>query len=61
MITSNTRRRVVLTADEQDVHTGWRHVMASYQRPGATKKVKRATNRRERREGQRETRAEGTW
>lgn len=43
-------RRKILTAEEQDVHTGWRHVMCSYQRAGATAQVKRRTNRRERRE-----------
>jgi hypothetical protein len=61
MITSNTRRRVAVTADECDTHSGWRHVMARYQRAGAAKKVKRVTNRRERREGQRETRQERAW
>jgi hypothetical protein len=44
-------RRRIVTADEQDVYTGWRHVMCSYKRAGNVRKVKVATHRRERREG----------
>jgi hypothetical protein len=57
MIVSDTRRRVAVTADENDVHTGWRHIMVSYQRAGKAKNVKRRTNRRERREARDEIRA----
>jgi hypothetical protein len=53
---SNTRRRVALSADECDAHSGWRHVMVRYQRPGMAKKVKRRTNRRERRQARHEIR-----
>lgn len=48
-----TRRRIV-TADEQDVYTGWRRVLVWTQRAGAVKAVKRGTHRRERREGKAE-------
>jgi hypothetical protein len=41
-------RRVKRTADEQDVHTGWRKLYLWTQRPGATAKVKRQTTKRER-------------
>lgn len=44
--------------EEQDVHTGWRRYLTSYQRAGKVAKAKRRTNRRERREGQRDTRRE---
>lgn len=47
---SDSRRRVALTADENDAHTTWRHIMVRYKRAGAAKRVKRRTNRRERRE-----------
>lgn len=50
-----TRRRVV-TSEELDVHTRWRHVLCYLHRAGAKAAVKRRTNRRERREGQREIR-----
>jgi len=39
-----------VTGDEQDVHTGWRHVYKYLQRKGAVARVKRFTNRRERRQ-----------
>lgn len=48
------RKRVCKTGDEHDVHTRWRRILASYQRPGAAAKVKRRTRRRERRDGKRE-------
>lgn len=41
------------TADEVDAHSGWRRVL--YWRPGERAKIKRLTNRRERRERQRDT------
>lgn len=49
-------RRRIVTADEQDVHTKWRHILVCYQRAGAARKVKTATNRRERREARAEVR-----
>lgn len=42
--------RAIKTADEYDVHTGWRKWYLWTQRPGATAAVKRRTRRRERRE-----------
>lgn len=47
-------RRRCLTTDETDVHGPWRRFLTTYGRAGATAKVKRATNRRERREGRAE-------
>jgi hypothetical protein len=49
-------RRRVVTADEHDVYTGWRKLLIWTSRPGATKKVKKRTHRRERREGKQEIR-----
>lgn len=43
--------RRCITAEEHDVHTGWRAVLCSYRRAGKAKAVKRRSNRRERREG----------
>ena len=43
--------RAIVTADEQDAYTRWRHVLRYLSRPGAVKAVKRRTHRRERREG----------
>lgn len=43
-------KRVIKTGDEQDVHTPWRKLYCYLARPGVAKKLKRATNRRERRE-----------
>jgi hypothetical protein len=43
-------KRIVKTGDEQDVYSRWRHILCSYQRAGAVKKVKKRTHRRERRE-----------
>lgn len=48
-------RRAIKTADEQDVHTPWRRLYTGLQRAGQTRKIKTATNRRERREGQHTT------
>lgn len=42
-----TRRRII-TGDEQDIHTRWRHLLVL--QPGYVRSVKRDTNRRERRE-----------
>lgn len=50
--------RRIVTADEEDVHTRWRRLLCSFQRAGATAKVKRRTRRRERREGKAEVRRE---
>lgn len=49
-------RRPKPTADEQDVHTGWRKLYCWTQRAGATDRVKRRTRRRERRNAKREIR-----
>lgn len=43
-----TRR--IVNGEEQDVYTGWRKYLAWTSRPGAVKKVKRRTHKRERRE-----------
>lgn len=51
-------RRQIKSADEQDVHTGWRRIYCWTQRAGATAKVKRATRRRERREAKNDLRKE---
>jgi hypothetical protein len=48
-------RRIVGTV-EQDAYTGWRKVYCYLQRPGVVKSIKRATHRRERREGKAEIR-----
>lgn len=45
---SSMGRRAIHTAEEQDVHTGWRRVYVYLQRSGATSKAKRRTRRRER-------------
>lgn len=44
------------TAEEQEVHTGWRRVYVYLQRTGATSKAKRRTRRRERAVAKRELR-----
>lgn len=44
-----TRRRI-LHEEEHDVYTKWRKLLYWTQRPGAVKKVKRRTHKRERRE-----------
>lgn len=49
-------KRRVFTADEQDVHTAWRRLLCWTRRPGACRKVKTRSNRRERREGKEEAR-----
>lgn len=57
MIIKNVRRRVAITGDECDAHSRyWRRVMVRYGRAGVAKKAKRRTNRRERRDAQREIR-----
>jgi hypothetical protein len=43
-------RRRSVTWDEQDAYSGWRRLLASFQRAGAVKRVKTRTHRRERRE-----------
>jgi len=50
--------RRVITYEEQSVYTGWRKVLCWTTRPGATKRIKRRTHRRERREGKAEIRAQ---
>lgn len=45
-------KRLIKTGDEQDAYSSWgRKYLAWLQRAGAVKKVKKATHRRERREG----------
>lgn len=53
---SKPPKRRIITWDEQDVYTAWRKLYCWTQRPGAVKKVKRLTHRRERREGKQEIR-----
>lgn len=55
---SNTQRRVIKTWFDEDVHTGWRHVLCLMDKSGAAKWGKIQTNRRERREKRAELRAE---
>lgn len=55
---SNTERRVIKTWFDEDVHTGWRHVLCLMDQSGAAKWGKTQTNRRERREKRAELRAE---
>lgn len=50
----NEFRRRIVTADDQDAHTRWRHRLVYCTRAGETARMKRATNRRERREGRAE-------
>lgn len=49
-------KRRMISCEEHDVHTRWRRIMCRYNRPGQSKKAKRRTNRRERREGRVEAR-----
>ena len=44
-------RRRITNPWEQDVHTTWRRWYARYQRAGMAKRIKQATNQRERHEG----------
>lgn len=43
-------KRIIKNGDEQDVYTYARKVLCRTGRPGAVKKVKRRTHKRERRE-----------
>lgn len=43
-------KRIIKGYDEEDVYTGWRKLLCWTARPGAVKKVKRRTHKRERRE-----------
>lgn len=52
-----TRRRII-TGEEQDAYSPWRHVLCYLQRPGAVRAIKRRTHKRERREGRAEARAQ---
>jgi hypothetical protein len=49
--------RKIRSPAEEDVFTGWRHVLAYVQRAGVRAKVKRQARRRERREGRKEARS----
>jgi hypothetical protein len=52
-------KRVAINGEESDVFSRrWRRMLTCTQRPGYCKKVKRRANRRERREGKQEARAE---
>jgi len=48
--------RQVVTTEEQDAHTGWRHVM--FWQRGELRKVKRRSSKRERRQGRAEIRTQ---
>lgn len=48
--------RRIVTADETDAYSRHRWAHKSLHKAGAVKKIKRATHRRERREGHAETR-----
>lgn len=48
--------RAIKTAAEQDAYTPWRKYLCYLARPGVVNKIKRATHRRERREGKAEIR-----
>lgn len=52
--------RRIVSADEQDAYTGWRKYLIWTSRPGAVKKVKRRTHKRERREAQADIRKDMT-
>lgn len=43
-------KRIIKGWDEEDVYTGWRKLLYWTARPGAVKKVKRRTHKRERQE-----------
>lgn len=43
-------RRQIVSWDEDDAYTSWRHVYCYLQKAGAVKYIKRKTHRRERRE-----------
>lgn len=49
--------RQIKTSEEQDVYSKWRKVLIWASRPGAVKKVKRRTHKRERREAKAELRS----
>lgn len=51
-------RRQIKHYEEQDVYTGWRKFLIWTSRPGMTKRVKRRTHKRERREAKREIQEE---
>lgn len=48
--------RQIKSGEEQDVYSKWRKVLIWASRPGAVKKVKRRTHKRERREAKAEIR-----
>lgn len=43
-------KRIIKNGDEQDAYTGWKKYLCYLQRPGAVKKIKKRTHKRERRE-----------
>lgn len=54
MYVTDTVPRRAVHCEEADVHSPWRYALVWCGRPGATSRVKRRTNRRERREGARD-------
>lgn len=46
-------RRAIVSWDEEDAYTSWRHFYCCLARAGAVKRIKRTTHRRERRESKR--------
>ena len=46
-------KRIMKSGEEYDVYTKWRKVLIWTKRPGAIKRVKRRTHKRERRESKR--------
>jgi hypothetical protein len=50
-------KRRTVSADEVDAYSKWRRVYYYLQRPGAVKKIKRRTHKRERRDGKAEARS----
>ena len=46
-------KRFIKDGDEQDAYSKWRKIYIYLSRPGAVKKIKKSTHRRERREAKR--------
>jgi len=53
---SHMGRRRMVNAEEVDAYTGWKKYYCYLTQSGVVAKIKRATHKRERREGQREIR-----
>lgn len=54
---SHMERRAVITGDEHDAFTRWRHLLCYLEKPGAKAYVKTKANRRARHEAKREIRS----